>query len=133
MSHTTNPDLIELYKSYLATFNTSDLDATLSFLSPRCTATSYRLPDLHPTREEMRSSYAKEFASRTTPVTLRSIKEITRNEPGVLGTRGVRVELLDAENQHALTINYWYALDDDGVWRHVLHEFLNVTDTDDKI
>lgn len=132
MSDATYPNLIELYKSYLATFNTLDLNATLSFLSPRCTATSYRLPDLHPTLEEMRSSYAKDFANRTTPVTLRTIKEITRSETGVLGTQGVRVELLDAENKHGLTINYWYALDEDGVWRHVLHEILLVTDTDEK-
>jgi hypothetical protein len=125
-----DPNFIELYKSYLATFNTFDIDATLSYLSPRCTAKIFHLPDLHPTREDMRGSYLKDFASRSTPVTLREIKEITRSGDGVVGTKGVWVELLDADNKRLLSINYWYDRDDDGVWRHVLHEILLVTDFD---
>jgi hypothetical protein len=120
----TDPDLISLYKEYLAAFNTHDLSKTLSFLAPNCKLSVLGGPTKVNTPEESQSAYSNDWVGRTKPVVLQEIKLIEKD-----GMVGVWTDLYDEQNRKQINIDYWYVQQDDGSWKHIWHDITHVDRT----
>lgn len=128
------PDLLPLYPPYLAAFNAHSWPDILKFLSPTCHAT-VRGKLTNTSAEGMRPSYEKDFARCDRhEIAIREMNQIDRvadggpegEEEWKKGIRwGLRLVLHDPMMGKALTVNYWYRVED-GKWMQCWHEILDV-------